>query len=184
VGLGCGISSSVQKLSAGHSWLRTLLGATVLLYSWPASSQNYIGAERCKTCHEFEYQVWAAGPHARSYQALSQQDRHDPKCATCHTTSPTGDEARLAGVQCERCHGGGKYYQQSFVMKDKELSRAVGLIDPTAKHCQQCHTEGVPSIVPFDFARAWARIDHGKKARELWEQSHSATSKQAPAQTP
>ena len=146
--------------------------AAALLFSQSASPQNFIGAERCNACHEFEYRVWGAGPHARSDQALSQGNRNDPKCNTCHTISTGDNEALAKGVQCEHCHGGGKYYQQSFVMKDKELSRAVGLIDPTAKTCQQCHTVGVPSIVAFDYDRAWARIDHSRKAREIWQQGH------------
>jgi len=139
----------------------------------PAFAQNYIGAERCKTCHEAEYQIWATGPHARALAALSVEDRRDPKCNTCHTTSSGAEDTRLSGVQCERCHGGGKYYQQAFVMKDKELSRAVGLMDPTAKVCQQCHTEGVPSIVPFDYERAWARIAHGRKAGQPPDQART-----------
>jgi hypothetical protein len=61
-------------------------------------------------------------------------------------------------------------------MKDKELARAVGLVDPVEVHCRACHTEGTPSIRPFDFARMWKEIDHGKKAREAWAAAQARVS--------
>jgi hypothetical protein len=140
-----------------------LLSASTVL------AQSYIGAERCKTCHEFAFQRWSVGPHAAADEALSEPQLKDPKCNTCHTMLPEETERRFSGVQCERCHGPGRYYHRSYVMKDRELSRAVGLVDPTPEHCMQCHTEGAPSIRPFDFSTMWARIDHGKAARLKWE---------------
>ncbi len=135
----------------------------------PAAAQNYISAERCKTCHEFAYRQWSGGPHAIAHKALTDEQLEDPKCNTCHTMLPDDREERFLGVQCERCHGPGRYYHRHYVMKDRELSRAVGLVDPKPEHCSQCHTEGAPSIRPFDFKTMWARIDHGKTAREKWE---------------
>jgi hypothetical protein len=73
------------------------------------------------------------------------------------------DSARLAGVQCESCHGGGKYYAASYVMRDKVLARAVGLQDPGDATCKHCHDNSSPSLQPFDYAAAWARIAHGKE---------------------
>ena len=131
----------------------------------------------CATCHAFEYRVWLAGPHAKAHEALSAEQLADPKCNTCHTMAPGDSNTRLLGVQCERCHGGGRYYQADYVMRDKELARAVGLIDPTPVHCQQCHTEGAPSIRPFDFQRMWALIDHGKAAREAAEKAQGKDAK-------
>ena len=29
----------------------------------------------------------------------------DPKCRQCHTTDPEENDASVAGVQCEACHG-------------------------------------------------------------------------------
>lgn len=135
----------------------------------PLWAQDYIGAEKCKSCHAFEYRVWAAGPHARAHQPLTAEQLADPKCNNCHTMLPGNVEAAFAGVQCERCHGPAKYYHPAYVMKDKELARAVGLVDPVEAHCRSCHTEGTPSIRPFDFARMWGEIDHGKKARQAYE---------------
>jgi hypothetical protein len=150
-----------------HKPLYSLAAAAAVLCAGTlARAQNYIGAERCKTCHEFEYQVWASGPHARAHLSLTEDQLKDPKCNNCHTMPADQTEVGFIGVQCERCHGPGKYYHPSYVMKDKELARAVGLIDPQPVHCMQCHTDGAPSIKPFDFASMWAKIDHGRTARE------------------
>ncbi|OGQ90937.1 MAG: hypothetical protein A2289_26780 [Deltaproteobacteria bacterium RIFOXYA12_FULL_58_15] len=146
---------------------KTLLvtSCVVGLVAVAARAQSYIGAERCKTCHEWEYKQWAQGPHAEAHKSLSQEQRGDAKCNTCHSTLPEETDKRFAGVQCERCHGPGRYYHRRYVMRDRELARAVGLTDPKAAHCMQCHTEGTPSIEPFDFEKMWPRISHGKEAR-------------------
>lgn len=135
------------------------------------AARNYIGAEKCRTCHEYEYRVWSNGPHATAHKALTTEQLADNKCNTCHTMLPEDRSAKVIGVQCERCHGGGRYYQHAYVMKDKELARAVGLVDVEAKHCQQCHTEGTPAIAPFNYATLWSEIAHGKDARKKWEAS-------------
>lgn len=147
--------------------LVTVAGLGAAGAAW--AGDNYIGAARCKSCHEFEYQMWAKGPHATAHKSLTEQQLKDAKCSTCHTMLPEALTERFVGVQCERCHGAGRYYHPEYVMKDRELARAVGLVDVTAVHCQQCHTEGTPSVEPFDFVRMWAEIDHGREARKLWE---------------
>jgi hypothetical protein len=161
-----------------------LLTVVLCTLVWAASAraQSYIGAERCKTCHEFEYDVWSRGPHAHAHKALTEDQLADAKCNGCHTITATANEPAFEGVQCERCHGPGKYYAPRYVMRDAELARAVGLIDPTPAHCQQCHTDGTPSIRTFDFASMWAKIDHGKKAREEWERARRAA--EAPKAAP
>lgn len=164
-----------------------LLVIGVMLSAAPALAQNYVGAERCGQCHEFAYKMWLTSSHAKAHQALTPEQLGDAKCNNCHTVVQDGADAsnvattaKLAGVQCEACHGAGKVYQASYVMKDKDLAHAVGLIDPTAATCQQCHTEGAPSIAPFDFKTLWARIDHSKAAREKWERTRGRTAAKAP----
>jgi len=163
------------NLRAGARWALALLALCAV--SRPAAAQSYLGATRCRECHEFEYRVWASGPHARAQLALSADELRDAKCNTCHTMQPGSSDERFVGVQCEQCHGGGQFYHYAYVMKDKDLSRAVGLVDPSPAHCQRCHTEGAPSIEPFEFERAWARIDHGSKARERWQRARAQAGK-------
>ncbi len=152
--------------------------APILLCGWVPSAraegssyahnaqQGYVGAQRCASCHQFAYQVWLASPHAKAHQSLTAAQLSDSRCNNCHNLLPD-TENRFVGVQCETCHGPGKYYQAEYVMKDHDLARAVGLIDTKPTHCQQCHTPGAPSITPFDFETMWARIDHSKAAEQL-----------------
>jgi len=150
--------------------LRALFVSSFLCFMTnDVGAQNYIGAERCQKCHAFEYRVWAESPHARAHKSLTQDQLKDAKCNTCHTVMSVESEQKLAGIQCERCHGPGKYYHPDYVMRDKELARAVGLVSIQPQHCAQCHTEGVPSIKPFDFVSMWAKIDHSKAAKADFE---------------
>lgn len=161
-----------------------LMGLAVLFGSSFAFGQTFIGAKRCQTCHEWEYQQWAKEPHAQAHLALTPAQLKDGKCNGCHTMVPAQlEEEKLAGVQCESCHGGGRYYYQSFVMKDRELARLVGLTDPTAEQCQRCHNESAPSIKPFDFAALWAKIDHGRAAREAAAKADKQASGEADGKT-
>ena len=150
----------------------------VLLVSSLALAQSFIGAKRCQTCHEWEYQVWSKSPHAQAQVSLTADQLKDGKCNGCHTMVPTHlEEDKFAGVQCESCHGGGRYYFPQYVMKDRELSRLVGLTDPTPEVCQRCHNDSAPNIKPFDFASMWSKIDHSRAARE-------AAGKQAATESP
>lgn len=141
------------------------------LVAVPLGAQNFIGGQKCGSCHAFELEIWTKGPHARAHRALTPEQLRDPKCSTCHTMASDMLEAQYLGVQCERCHGGGRYYRHDYVMKDQELARAVGLIDVDGVSCQQCHTTGTPSIEPFVFGSMWAEIDHGEQARRKWEEA-------------
>lgn len=151
------------------AWLHTpkLVLVVLLLFCccWPRAflwaNSDMIGAERCGSCHQEEWQIWLHGPHGPSLQRLTAEQLADPSCQQCHQT-PAAPPGSQAGVQCESCHGPGKWYQPAFVMKDRELARLLGLVDVAAARCQQCHTGSSPSLLPFDFARAWSRIRHGK----------------------
>ena len=164
--------SAVRKATP---WRRVAVWAvaSVLLAAGVANSaENYIGSERCRACHEFEFQVWERSAHHRADGALTEAQRADPKCNTCHTmAAETGDNATSVG--CERCHGPGKYYYPDYVMKDRELARAVWLVDSKPEQCTQCHTEGTPSIRPFSFKEMWAKMDHGKAAHDLWKKGRA-----------
>ena len=165
--------TGIKPSVLGYGVVLLLIASCV--YSQSALAHEMIGVQECKKCHEFAYLKWKRGPHAEAHTSLTEAQRSDTKCNNCHTTLPGDTSAKFEGIQCERCHGGGQYYYPAHVMKDKELSRAVGLVDITEAHCKQCHTETTPSIEPFDFESAWARIGHGKSARELWESAQSAS---------
>src|SRR5438132_2710818 len=132
----------------------------------PAFASDLVGPESCRTCHAEAYRIWAQGPHARAVASFNAEHRKSPLCLSCHSR----DEQRsnpsdpVAGVSCETCHGGGRYYQAAVVMRDKELARLFGLQD-AATTCSSCHGPGSPSAQPFDVKAALQRIDHWTAAR-------------------
>jgi hypothetical protein len=89
---------------------------------------------------------------------LSPQQQRDARCLSCH--SPNQNDQRAAQVTCETCHGAGQYYAARFVMKDSELARLAGLVDPGEKRCRACHDGSSPSLKPFDFKEKLKAIDH------------------------
>jgi hypothetical protein len=116
-----------------------------------------VGPETCRACHPAAYEAWLASPHARAREALPERHRAEPRCLSCH--APDAEEG-LAGVSCETCHGPGRLYSAPYVMRDGELARAVGLVDPGEKTCAACHTESTPSLVRFEYARKLPLIRH------------------------
>jgi len=119
---------------------------------------DIVGAETCKSCHPLAYDAWRYGPHARGVESLPEARRGDARCMSCH--APDAGKG-LAGVSCETCHGAGRLYSQPYVMRDRELARAVGLVDPGERTCAACHTESTPSLGRFEYARKLPLIEHG-----------------------
>jgi hypothetical protein len=136
--------------------IRPLLFLLVLL---PAAAQaaDVVGPETCKACHPRAYDAWKESPHARALESLPEARRKDARCTSCHAPDIDKD---VAGVTCEACHGGGRVYAQAFIMRDRELARAVGLVDPGEKSCLGCHTDTAPSLVRFDFNKKMPIIEH------------------------
>lgn len=123
-----------------------------------ALAADPVGAETCKACHPAAYDAWKDGPHARALASLDAAQRKDARCTACH--APDLDKG-VAGVTCETCHGGGRVYAQAYVMRDRELARAAGLLSPGEKTCLACHTESAPSLTRFDYVRKLRLIEHG-----------------------
>lgn len=154
--------------------------ATILV----AQDFEYIGASKCKMCHNktttgAQYKVWAAGPHAKAMESLSSEaslkyasengiadPTTDPACIKCHSTAGTIDPDLNAGVKmsegvsCESCHGPGSKYKTNSIMKDQAKSLANGLILPEAKVCESCHNEENPFHKPFNYEEQVKVIAH------------------------
>ena len=129
----------------------TLLLVTVFLFASLVNAQDftYIGAAKCKMCHNKpdkgeQYNKWAAGPHAKAMASLKAADATNPKCLKCHSTYASVDEGargtltKEEGVSCESCHGAGSAYKVIGIMKDKAKAKANGLIMPDEKLCRKC----------------------------------------------
>jgi hypothetical protein len=155
---------------------RTILVACLLAAS-PGSAHDLLGAESCQACHPDAWAAWQSSAHARSRDVLSAQQLKDARCLSCH--SPAESAQRVAHVSCETCHGAGQYYSARFVMKDSELARLAGLVDPGEKSCRTCHDASSPSLKPFDFKEKLKAIDHWSVERKKRE----ARAEAAPAAT-
>jgi hypothetical protein len=136
-----------------------VLASAWSLRAWGA---EFIGSESCKVCHPAAYEAWQDSQHSRAAGALSPRQQKDGRCLSCHSPEQAKGNA---DVSCESCHGGGQYYAPKYVMKDAELSRAVGMIDPSEKMCLKCHDVNAPSMVPFKFADKLKLIDHWSAER-------------------
>ena len=137
--------------------MRHLLAIATLLGPAVALAGDLVGPETCKACHPVAYASWREGPHARAQESLGERNRNDRRCLSCHAPAA---ESGLAGVGCEACHGPGRAYAASHVMRDEELARALGLTVPTERTCAACHTESTPSLERFDFQKKLRLIAH------------------------
>ena len=146
---------------------RLLLVAVALSFAAvsPAWASDFVGAETCAACHEAEYRQWRGSPHARALTRLSKTQQRDRICRSCHTTDPGSDDPKLAGVQCESCHGAGSLYAPKHVMKDPELAKLFGLEKVTEKTCVACHKSDGAAVTPFDFATKLELVKHGTKKK-------------------
>ncbi len=154
-----------------------------------AQDYEYIGAMKCKMCHNKvatgqQYDKWAKGPHANAMKSLSNEKsmayakQHgiadpttDPKCIKCHSTVGGTDKNLHAGIKitegvsCESCHGPGSVYKSPVIMKNREKAMQNGLIVPDQKLCETCHNDKNPFHKPFDFKTYSAKIAHPNPAK-------------------
>ncbi len=120
-----------------------------------------VGADACGQCHPGAMKAWLQSPHARANSRLPAANRADSRCIRCHGLA--GSEAGC--VQCETCHGPGRMYAKRYVMKDKELSRLVGLTDAKLEDCRRCHTDTSPGLSLFAPEQAWLLVRHGQEPK-------------------
>jgi len=102
------------------------------------AQHSYVGAEKCKMCHKVQYDSWLTTKHAKATETAkaSTKWKFEASCLSCHATNK---DERLAGVQCEACHGPGSDYKAMSIMKDRAKAIAAGLIIPTQATCDSCH---------------------------------------------
>lgn len=155
-----------------------LLGMVVFLSS-PAFAQTYkyIGADKCKVCHNKpnkgeQYNKWAADPHAHAMESLKGAEKEDPKCLKCHSTAAAIDNSLNGGIKveegvsCESCHGPGSVYKSATIMRNRELALSKGMIMPEEKVCRTCHNEESPTFKGFNYDEYVARISHDDPTTE------------------
>ena len=139
--------------------------ATLILLGLPfvaAAAGDKVGPETCKACHPAAYAKWHTDPHARARDSLPERSRNDKRCLSCHAPDLADG---IPGVSCETCHGPGRVYSASYVMRDPELARAVGLADAGERTCAACHTDSTPSLERFEYRKKLSLIEHGGDRR-------------------
>lgn len=136
-----------------------------------AQTYKYIGASKCKMCHNKpatgdQFKIWEAGPHANALKSLSAEEAQNPKCLKCHSTAAGVDQSLIAtikveeGVSCESCHGPGSIYKSAGIMKNQKLALSKGMIMPTEDVCRKCHNDESPTFKGFNYEEYAAKIAH------------------------
>jgi len=149
-----------------------------------AQTPKYIGAAKCKPCHNSpakgeQYNQWASTTHATAFETLKNEKSMeyakangiaDPtkeaSCLKCHSTAAAVDPGLNIsmkieeGVTCESCHGPGSLYKAPTIMKSREASIQNGLILPTQELCITCHNPENPFHKEFNFDEYYAKISH------------------------
>ena len=155
-----------------------------------AQPYKYIGADKCKLCHNKpatgdQYSKWLNSPHAQAIKTLGNQKSldfarkngiadptKDAKCLKCHSTYDRVD-AKLRsgilateGVSCESCHGPGSSYKAPSIMKNLAQAKTMGLIVPDKTLCLQCHNKDNPFFKEFNFEAYSEKIAHKNPAKK------------------
>ncbi len=169
------------------SWGFTLLFLVPLVASsdTTASEHAYVGAQKCKMCHNSaakgaQFTQWSKSRHALAYQTLAGDEakkiaaakgiadpQKEDECLKCHVTGHGAPADKLTakytvedGVGCESCHGAGSEYQKMKIMKSREQSLAAGLVIPNEQGCITCHNSESPVFKGFDFKAYFEKISH------------------------
>lgn len=108
-----------------------------------AARRDWSGSAVCGSCHPAELAAWQTTRHALTRDRFA--GRPEARCLACHATgdAPAGP-AIAVEVGCEACHGAGAAYAEDDIMRNRTLSRSLGLTDlstPKARAaiCAQCH---------------------------------------------
>jgi hypothetical protein len=149
-----------------------------------AQTFKYIGADKCKLCHNKpakgdQYGKWLASGHAKALNSLGSQASLDyakkngiadptkeAKCLKCHSTfdfvpaNLRGGILAKEGVSCESCHGPGSMYKSPAIMKSREQSMKNGLVLPDKALCLKCHNKENPFYKEFNFEAMYKKVDH------------------------
>lgn len=182
----------MRRKSIGSIALMAMACAGAVFAGWSGlataaetPAHAYIGAEKCKMCHNApakgaQYTQWTKTPHSQAYARLATEEAKkvgaakgvaDPQnakeCLRCHVTGYGAPAEKLTqkykkeeGVSCESCHGPGEAYQKMDIMKDQAKSVAAGLIIPNEKTCTGCHNPENPTHKGFDYKTFYAKIAH------------------------
>ncbi len=136
--------------------LKSLVPDEPIIPAEPGKAE-YVGSEKCASCHPQPTAVWKKTAHSHAINTLIERSKDfDGNCIGCHVTGyrepggsvlgklqyPTrvGEEAftkKLENVGCEVCHGPGSLHMQAPVDKDAKPQHIT--LQVPEKVCGKCH---------------------------------------------
>jgi hypothetical protein len=143
---------------------------------------TFVGSQKCSECHQAEFDVWAATPHAHATETLTGLDpprQYDPECISCHSTGwhpqeyfpyQTGFDSLdatplLTGNGCENCHGPGAAHVDAEEADDSAMRDAMRRLMQVSldqarslQGCAQCHD--LDNSPDYDFDEYWPHVQH------------------------
>ncbi len=124
-----------------------------------ASKSSYVGASKCKSCHNKEtrgkvYDKWDEMAHARAFETLAtpeaielgkkvgiKEPQKSDDCLKCHLTEKRVKKEQLhrkfkvnKGVQCETCHGPGSEHVKTRLKEAKANKVEPGTLREIPEH--------------------------------------------------
>ncbi|MEW6203570.1 MAG: cytochrome c family protein [bacterium] len=151
---------------------------------------KYLGAKSCKGCHKEQFEVMSKTKMFKALEALKTEKAKkinpkaatDTKCLKCHVTglgkeggynpkAKDEDNANVAFVGCEACHGPGGEYMKIMAKAmptgsgkyDAEAAKKAGLIAPSEAVCVKCHNKESPFYKEFKYEKFAKEIYHHNK---------------------
>ena len=168
---------NVDEMNEVYARLVMAIKNDKLLEKYPRvdvpGGNEYVGARKCKECHEEIYKHWTETGHFHAMETLRDiatpagQD-YNPECVRCHVVAldyRTGFQTidstpELGGVQCENCHGPGKKHIDDPENPDL-LTPAPEDDEAIERSCIVCHD--VDNSLNFDFSTYWPKVRHPEK---------------------
>ncbi len=122
---------------------------------------NYVGEQKCKTCHPKEWRKWKSTKHAFAYTTLGENDKKRPECLRCHVSGFEETMGRanshFLNVQCEACHGPGTNH-----IKTQTKETITGIKSNCDCQirivCMGCHNK--KHSPGFKLGEFWGKIKH------------------------
>lgn len=115
----------------------------VIAQDAPAPAEaTYLGADKCKMCHMKQHTTYMKMKHVKAIESLSAEEQKKAECVKCHVTGygKTGGfeslekTPKMAGVQCEACHGAGSLHMKAPMADKKKTINGKGI------DCRECHS--------------------------------------------
>lgn len=113
---------------------------------------DFLTVDKCKGCHEKQYENWKTTKHSHALASLVQtNDQHRYDCIGCHSLGygeaflDTSKIGSFADVQCESCHGTNPRHADS--PKEHPYRRT------TKNDCLVCHNKE-QTLNEFNFAQS------------------------------